>query len=186
MLAALNSYVPVLIRKQVAESPEPLKAPIFRSIQAAVLLADISGFTSLTERLTRDDPRGVEKISSGLNDYFGLGIDIIRQYGGDVVKFAGDAVLAIWPAGATARLQDAVLPAAGCALEAHRALHGYLTTEGIPLTFRTGISSGTVQTVHLGGMFGRWELLVTGEAVNQVSLATQVASPGAIALTPQA
>jgi hypothetical protein len=64
MLAALNSYVPVLIRKQVAKSPEPLKAPIFRSMQGAVLLADISGFTSLTERLTRDDPRGVENLQA--------------------------------------------------------------------------------------------------------------------------
>src|SRR5215510_11384829 len=101
MLETLNSYVPLLIRRRFAKSPEPLRAAEYEALEAGVLLADISGFTRLTEQLVRGDPRGVEKVSIALNDYFGRWINIISEYGGDVVKFAGDALLAVWPADAT-------------------------------------------------------------------------------------
>jgi class 3 adenylate cyclase/predicted ATPase len=187
MLETLNSYVPVLIRQRLAKSPEPLNAPEYQSLQAGVLLADISGFTSLTEELVRSGPRGVEKVSTALNDYFGRWINIITEYGGDVVKFAGDALLAIWPADAkTGGLQAAVLQAAACALEAHNTLRGYQTAEGNPLVIRTGIAAGRVQAVHLGGMLSRWELLLTGSAISEVSITMQQAAPGTIVLSPDA
>jgi len=187
MLENINSYVPIIIRQRLANSPEPLNAPEYQSLQAGVLLADISGFTRLTEELVRGGPRGVEKVSTALNDYFGRWIDIITQYGGDVVKFAGDALLAIWPADAkTGGLRSAVLQAAACALEAHNTLRGYQTAEGNPLVIRTGITAGGVQAVHLGGMFERWEMLVVGEAISQVSVTMQQAAPGTIVLSQKA
>ncbi|MDQ3004071.1 MAG: adenylate/guanylate cyclase domain-containing protein, partial [Chloroflexota bacterium] len=187
MLENINSYVPVIIRQRLANSPEPLNAPEYQSLQAGVLLADISGFTRLTEELVRGGPRGVEKVSTALNDYFGRWIDIITQYGGDVVKFAGDALLAIWPADAQrGGLRSAVLQSAACALEAHNTLRGYQTAEGNPLVIRTGITAGGVQAVHLGGMFQRWEMLVAGEAISEVSVTMQQAAPGTIVLSQTA
>ena len=187
MLETLNSYVPVLIRRRLAKSPEPLSAPEYESLQAGVLLADISGFTRFTEELVRSGPRGVEKVSTALNDYFGRWINIISEYGGDVVKFAGDALLAIWPADPkTDGLHGAALQAAACALEAHNMLRGYKTAEGNPLVIRTGIAVGTVQAVYLGGMLQRWEMLMAGDAISQVSVTMQQAEPGTIALSPTA
>ena len=187
MLEILNSYVPIIIRQRSAKSPESLTAAEYQSVEAGVLLADISGFTRLTEELVRTGPRGVEKVSVALNDYFGRWINIISEYGGDVLKFAGDAILAIWPVAArTGGLRGASLQAAACALEAHNTLRGYQTAEGHPLVIRTGIAAGTVQAVHLGGMLQRWEVLVTGEAINQVSLTMQQAAPGTIVLSPEA
>ena len=67
---------------------------------AVVVLADISGFTKLAERLakdnTRGEGRGTETLSRKLNSYFGRMIDMIYEGGGDVVKFAGDALLVVW------------------------------------------------------------------------------------------
>ena len=67
---------------------------------AVVVLADISGFTKLAERLARDNSggegRGTETLSRKLNNYFGRMIDMIYEGGGDVVKFAGDALLVVW------------------------------------------------------------------------------------------
>ena len=187
MLETLNSYVPVLIRQRLAKSPEPLNAPEYESLQAGVLLADISGFTRFTEELVRTGPRGVEKVSTALNDYFGRWINIISEYGGDVVKFAGDALLAVWPADRrTGGLRGAVLQAAACALEAHNVLRGYQTAEGNPLVIRTGIAAGTVQAVHLGGMLQRWEMLMAGDAISQVSVTMQQAAPGSVVLSPTA
>jgi class 3 adenylate cyclase len=62
-----------------------------------VVLADISGFTTLAEKLSKlPDGRGTEELSSKLNNYFGKMIDMIYEGGGDVVKFAGDALLVVW------------------------------------------------------------------------------------------
>jgi class 3 adenylate cyclase len=92
----LASYVPKLIQKRIAADPLPIESPVAEEIQAAVLFADISGFTRLTESLAEAGPAGVEAIANILNEYFGQLIDIVHQYGGDVVKFAGDAVIAVW------------------------------------------------------------------------------------------
>ena len=67
---------------------------------AVVVLADISGFTKLAEQLAKDNTRGegqgTETLSQKLNSYFGRMIDMIYEGGGDVVKFAGDALLVVW------------------------------------------------------------------------------------------
>ena len=93
----LASYVPKLIQKRVIANPAPIESPVAEELQAAILFADISGFTLLTERMAEKGPTGVETLARILNEYFGQLIDIIHEYGGDVVKFAGDAVIAVWP-----------------------------------------------------------------------------------------
>ena len=92
----LASYVPRLIQNRIAANPLPIEAPDAEDFQAPVLFADISGFTLLTEHLAEQGPTGVETLARILNEYFGQLIDIIHEYGGDVVKFAGDAVIAVW------------------------------------------------------------------------------------------
>src|SRR5215207_628504 len=98
LVETLASFVPTLIVRRLAANPAPLAEPTAERFHAAVLYADISGFTPLTERLSRSGPAGVEELSGLLNAYFGELIALIAALGGDVVKFAGDALLAIWPA----------------------------------------------------------------------------------------
>src|SRR6266498_6067626 len=93
----LASYVPKLIQNRVIANPSPIEAPVAEELQVAMLFADISGFTLLTERMAEKGPTGVETLARILNEYFGQLIDIIHDFGGDVVKFAGDAVIAVWP-----------------------------------------------------------------------------------------
>lgn len=66
------------------------------SFQAAIAIADISGFTSLTEALTRTGPGGVELLTRCMNSYFAQVIDLVTLHGGDVSKFAGDAMLIVF------------------------------------------------------------------------------------------
>jgi class 3 adenylate cyclase len=58
---------------------------------AAALFLDISGFTRLSQSL------GAEKTKLHCNKFFSKILEVISTYRGDVVKFMGDAVLAIWP-----------------------------------------------------------------------------------------
>lgn len=61
------------------------------SRKAAVLFVDISGFTKLSTLLD------VEALSTAINDYFNIIVNEILGFGGDIIKFAGDAVFAEWP-----------------------------------------------------------------------------------------
>src|SRR5690606_4459559 len=83
---ALASYIPALVTRRLSADPRPLHRPQAEIITAAVLCADVSGYTALTEALARQGPAGVEKVAAGLNAYFDRLIEITASHGGDVVK----------------------------------------------------------------------------------------------------
>ena len=184
LLDTLTSYVPALITRRLAAAPSSLTAPLAERFPAAVLFADISGFTALTERLAQRGLPGVEELSRLLNDYFGQLIALITEHGGDVVKFAGDALLAVWLAEDS--LPTATLQAAQCGLAVQAKLHNYATAEGVSLSMRLGIGAGEVSVVHVGGVFERWEFVLGGAPIVQVSLAEGHAQPGEVILSPEA
>ena len=97
IIETLASYVPTLITRRLAIDPTRISEPASERFPAAVLFADISGFTALTEQLARGGPAGAEELTHLLNAYFDQLIDLIAGYGGDIVKFAGDALIALWP-----------------------------------------------------------------------------------------
>ena len=61
------------------------------------MFADISGFTNLTESLSKIGPEGAELIAFAINRYMELLIKGISRSGGDILKFAGDAIIVVWP-----------------------------------------------------------------------------------------
>src|SRR4030095_9754760 len=65
---------------------------------AAVLLTDVSGFTSLTEKLAAHRPGGAEELTLLLNQYLSRMIGLLEAEGGEVVQFSGDALVAVFPA----------------------------------------------------------------------------------------
>lgn len=190
LLETLGSYVPLLIRRRLAVNPAPLTAPALESFPAAVLLADISGFTALAERLAQHGESGSEELSRLLNIFFGQLINIISAHGGDVLKFAGDAMLAAWPAEEEsialqgAALQQAVRRAAQCALAIQA--QSLTEVEGLRLSLRVGIGVGELLAAQLGGERDRWELVPAGDPLVQMSTAKRQAQPGEVILSPEA
>jgi len=61
------------------------------------LFLDVCGFTKLTESASAQGHYGVEVITNLLNQYFDLLNEKIMQFGGQIIKFEGDAVLAAFP-----------------------------------------------------------------------------------------
>ena len=61
------------------------------TMQAAIWLSDLRGFTALSDRLP---PESVVEI---LNHYFDCQVTAIRGHGGEVLKFMGDGLLAVFP-----------------------------------------------------------------------------------------
>lgn len=61
-----------------------------RRHRGALLFVDISGFTNLAQMYP------VEDFKTFINEYFTKIINLIVSFGGEVVKFAGDALYAMW------------------------------------------------------------------------------------------
>jgi class 3 adenylate cyclase len=165
----------------------PLDAPGAERFSAAVLFADISGFTPLAERLARRGPGGAEALSGLLNGYFAELMALIAEHGGEVISFAGDGLLAVWPA--TGENQDLTLAtcrAGRCALAVQAALHGYQTLDGLRLWLRIGVGAGQVIGLHVGGVGGRWQLLLSGAPLVQGGLAEQQAARGEVVVSSEA
>jgi adenylate cyclase len=143
--------------------------------QVTVLFADLSGFTSLAERL---DPEVVRAFQSALFDGFA---GAIKRYDGFVEKFVGDAVLAVF--GAPVAHEDDPERACDAALdmmERGAALsREWATRLGQPVTLHVGIHTGPVVAGGLGGAADA-AYAVTGDTVNTTSRLLSAAPAGTI------
>ena len=175
-------FLPELIIENVFDG-KLADAAGLEQFNCAVMFADISGFTPLAESYAAEGAIGAEKLTATLNDYFSHLVGIIQEHGGDVVKFAGDAVLAIWRDGVEQRdLAFASWRASQCGLEIQQALRSY-QAGSVSLNLRVAIGAGQVNIVHVGGVFSRWEFLVAGKPLEQVGLVSDDIEPGTVGLS---
>src|SRR6266852_6354201 len=89
------SFVPSTVIGRLAADPDWVVEPVLEQWHSAVLFADISGFTRLAEELSRRGPSGIEDLTRVLNTDIGCLVDVISRYGGEIDKFAGDALMAV-------------------------------------------------------------------------------------------
>jgi hypothetical protein len=100
------------------------------------------GFTSLNEQFAKLGNEGIESVTKHLNEYFGRLINTIVKHGGDVLKFAGDALICLFgtPKSCGTRQDDMealVLQASRCALQIQER-EGIYDAEGVKLTLHIG------------------------------------------------
>lgn len=183
---SVTSYVPALLVRRTLMSSKLLTVPEIERFEAAVLFADVSGFTSLTEQLAQHGATGVEELTFALNTYFGELIALTTAHGGDVVKFAGDALLVLWPTTTHETLSQVTYYAAQCALTMTHSLNQYKVADGTPLKLRVGVGAGEVLTAIVGGQNGRWEFLLAGSPLVKMGMAEAQAQPGEVVLSPEA
>lgn len=176
------------MQRVVAAVDGPLTEARLDPIPGALLFADVSGFTALTERLSAVGPAGVETLSRVLNEFFGALISVVADHGGDVLKFAGDALVISFSErglGAEAR-RESVQRAAACGLAVQAAVRGFESEDGIPLSLKVAVSAGHLDCAYVGGVWGRWEMVLFGRPLSDAGRAADVCPPGAVALSAQA
>ena len=182
----LASYVPRVILRWLAADPNPPDQPQMQRFPAAVLFADIKGFTTLAEQAEERGPVGAEALAATINDYFGPLFALIAAHGGDILKLAGDSLVALWTLTdgkdeGGEDLNTLTLRAAGCALAIQQNLR--VPAAGAePILLRIGLAADEAVFMQVGGVEGRWETLITGEAVGQAIAAEQRAEPGEVIL----
>jgi adenylate cyclase len=124
-------------------------------IDAVIWFSDLRGFTSLAQ--SRDEGETLDL----LNDYFGRVTDAIEGHSGEVLKFIGDAMLAIFPH--EGNVADAVARAESAALEVMNA-----NDASTDYSFGIGLHYGSVFYGNIGGG-NRLDFTVIGSAVNIAS-----------------
>jgi adenylate cyclase len=136
------------------------------TIAAALWFCDMRGFTELSERLPRD------AVIATLNDYFECMAGPIHASGGEILKFIGDAVLAIFPIKDDLdrdRVCHIALAAAQDALSDLETLNERRTEAGTdPIRIGLALHTGAVMYGNIGAP-ERLDFTVIGPAVNLVT-----------------
>jgi class 3 adenylate cyclase/tetratricopeptide (TPR) repeat protein len=187
LVGTLASYVPILILDQLLQDTNPIQQPRADRYSAAVVFIDISGFTTLTEQFIQSDSAGLEELTQILNTNFGHIVDLVHRYGGDVFKFAGDALLAIWVADSRPEtLLPQVLHAAQCALAIQESVQTRAIARDVSLLLRIGVAAGPVVVGHLGGILKRWECTLSGVPLLEMQQLQKQAQPGWVVISANA
>jgi class 3 adenylate cyclase/tetratricopeptide (TPR) repeat protein len=85
-------YLPGLLLEAIGRQPDR-RPPWIESVQGSLVLADISGFTPMSERLAQSGKEGAEWLTNIVNSYFSRMLHIAQHYGCSNVRFGGDALL---------------------------------------------------------------------------------------------
>ncbi len=136
-------------------------------IHSVVWYCDLRGFTALSET------RPLPEVIALLNDYFDRMAEPVVSHGGEILKFIGDAMLAIFPcpeaSAAVCDACDAAITAAEAALAGVAALNERRQAAGeSPLQCGVAIHVGKVMYGNIGAA-DRLDFTVIGPAVNLVT-----------------
>jgi adenylate cyclase len=136
------------------------------TIEAIVWYCDLRGFTRASDRLPRDT------IVSLLNIYFGEVGGAVTAAGGEILKFMGDAMLAIFPIDAPEKRADAAQRAASAARSATTALATVNEERRglgeLEIKFGLALHIGEVMFGNIGAS-ARLDFTVIGPAVNHAA-----------------
>lgn len=155
-----GQYVPPELVKKMAEDPEKYSMK-GRKETLTVLFSDVAGFTSISEQLSPTD------LADFINEYLTTMSSIIRDHGGTLDKYIGDAIMAFWGApiedpGHAARAVKAALAMQAKVDELNKtfAMRGWPS-----LRVGIGLSTGPMTVGDMGSQVRR-AYTVMGDAVN--------------------
>jgi len=133
------------------------------TVRAAIMICDLRDFTKISDSWPRDD------VIDLLNGYFDAMSEPIARHGGEILKFIGDGLLAIFPL-SEPRACANLLRAVSEARQAMAALNKENAEAGgrVPLNYGIGVHVGDVMYGNIGSQT-RLDFTVIGPAVNMAS-----------------
>ncbi len=147
-----------------------------KEVDATLLFSDISGFTSMSSKMT---PGEVVAI---LNEAFDALCIVIRDQGGDIDKFIGDAIMAVFED--RPELDEPhSLRAVRAGWGMQQALVEFNKNRKKPLVMRIGLNCGTVVRGDIGSRFVRRDYTCIGDVVNRAQRHESKAPLGGVLLS---
>jgi len=146
--------------------------------QVTVLFVDVSGFTSLSERLDPEDVHGM------MTRAFELMLAEVHRYEGTVNQFLGDGIMALF--GAPIAHEDHAQRTVHAALAIRKTLEGYQEElrrgRGISFQARQGLNTGLVVVGSIGNDL-RMDYTAVGDTTNVAARLQSAADPGRIVIS---
>jgi adenylate cyclase len=142
------------------------------TMHAAIWLSDLRGFTALSDRLP------AETVVDILNNYFDCQVSAIRTHGGEVLKFMGDGLLAVFPideyVGDVRQVCSSVLEAARESRASVEAMHYPIGDAVERFRFGVALHVGRILYGNIGGG-NRLDFTCIGPAVNLAARLEKIA-----------
>ena len=177
MTTALRPYVPDVAAEWLVGDPDQRH----RSVEGTLAFVDISGFTALARRLTRQGTVGSEELSDILDATFGALLAHARREGGDLVKWGGDAVLLLFTGEEHA--VRAVRASADMRSELRTVGRTSSSAGGVSLRMSVGVHSGRFDFFLVGDPRIHRELVISGPAASRCAEMEVLAKAGQIMLS---
>ena len=170
-----GAYTPKHLAEKILTSRTALEG---ERKQVTVLFVDVSGFTSLSERL---DPEDVHRL---MTRAFALMLEEVHRYEGTVNQFLGDGIMALF--GAPIAHEDHAQRAVHAALGIAKVLASYHDelhrTRGIDFKMRQGLNTGLVVVGSIGNDL-RMDYTAVGDTTNIAARLQQHADRGRIVIS---
>jgi class 3 adenylate cyclase len=169
-LSSLHKTIASFLPQYIAEN-EDLHTQDFGNLSPGTFMfADVSGFTALSERIrAQAGAAGIEVLTQIFNDYFATMLEILAKSDGQMLKFAGDALLTFFP---TANQRDEFPKAVKTGLRMQRAmrekfqpiqnndLNKLLGQHNMELTMSIGLSKGNLFEALVGNISQRDHMIM--------------------------
>ncbi len=184
----LLGFIPALVVDNLLEKikkKEIRKLPEKQTLNTVVMFADISGFTNLSEKLSQKGAEGAELLAFSLTRYMEFLVKAIGRSGGDIFKFAGDAMIVLWPPpqhNTEEELTTLCRQAIQSSLDIQSKLHEIRLAEDIKLSVKIGFGVGQVTILHVGGVFSRAEYLAAGDPLTEAFECEHLATSGGVVI----
>nr|XP_020830302.1 adenylate cyclase type 10 isoform X6 [Phascolarctos cinereus] len=157
--------------------------PSMEYFDGILMFVDISGFTAMTEKFSTAMymDRGAEQLVDILNRHISVIVEKVLIFGGDILKFAGDALLALWKV-ERKQLKNFITVVVKCSLEIHGVFENQESEEGLDIRVKIGLSAGHIKKLVFGDE--KSYFLVIGQAVEDVRFAESMAQMNDTILSP--
>ncbi|ETO14094.1 hypothetical protein RFI_23273 [Reticulomyxa filosa] len=192
----ISSLLPHAVIK-FALANQDTKPPLQQTFWTVALFADVSGFTQLSESFASKGPQGAEELAFFLNRYMEQLVRHVARAGGEVFKFAGDAMLVLWVPPESnkneeEKCEELLKEMAHRAVQVRMYLHNFCSvaiqeelnqaelTKGVSLSVKIGIGVGKANVLHVGGLYNRIEYFACGLPLMQAFESEKHATKGDI------
>jgi class 3 adenylate cyclase/tetratricopeptide (TPR) repeat protein len=174
------AFLPASLVRAV-QAGEAGALPWWHEVEGTMVMADLSGFTALSERLGKLGDEGAERLTGTINSSFERMLDTASAYGGDTLTFGGDAILLLFDGEDHAG--RAVAASLGMLKQTGRAAAIDAGDGKIKIGMSVGAHSDRFVLAGVGLADERAHLMVLGHGGEQTALAEAQADRGQLAVS---
>ena len=185
-VAAVAPFVAKLTRQCIA--PNDFTQVSFRRWKddVALLFVDISGYSKLASALS-----SAHALAEAVNGYFKPIVDIVLEFGGDILKFAGDAMMVIWPVSKRRPIQQCCHEALACAMRMQKDCGSHFISKAdATLKLHIGMTAGKLDAdVFMPKSTSKLVMqkayfFVGGAALKGINDIVDASPPGSVGVAP--